>query len=60
MSVCFIGCAEPLFAARGLSLVAASRSDFLVTYVQASHCWGYCCCRAQALEHRFSTCVARV
>ena len=56
----FFGCAEPLFAARGLSLAVARRSDFLVTCVQASHCCGYCCCRAQALERRLSTCVARV
>ena len=57
MSFCF-GSAEPLFAERGISLVAASRSDFVVTCVQASHCWGYCCCRAQALEHRLGTYVA--
>ena len=56
----FFGCAEPLFAARALSLAVARRSDFLVTCVQASHCCGYCCCRAQALERRLSTCVARV
>ena len=59
MSFCFNGCAEPLFAEREVSEVAASRSNFLVTCVQTSHCWGYCCCRAQALEHRLSTCVAR-
>ena len=46
------------FAARGLSLVAASRNDFLITCVPAFHCCGYSCCRAQALEHRLSTCVA--
>ena len=57
--VFFFGCAEPLFAARGLSLAVARRSEFLVTCVQASHCCGYCC-RAQALEHRLSTRVARV
>ena len=49
---------------RGISLVAASRSDFPVTCVQAGvtgvqQYWGYCCCRTQALEHRLSTCVAR-
>ena len=55
-----VGCAEPLFAARGLSLVIARANDFLVTCVQASLCCGYCCCRALALEHRLSTCVARV
>ena len=43
----FFGCAEPLFAARGLSLAVARRSEFLLTCVQASHCCGYCCCRAQ-------------
>ena len=47
------------FTVHGISLVAASRSDFLVTCIQASHYWGYCCCTAQALEHRLSTCVAR-
>ena len=54
-----VGCAEPLFAARGLSLVIARTNDFLVSSVQASLCCGYCCCRALALEHRLSTCVAR-
>ena len=58
LNVClFFGYAEPLFAVREISLVAASRSNFLVTSVQASHCWGYYCCRAQALEQRLSTCV---
>ena len=38
----FFGCAEPLFAACGLSLVVARRSNFLVSCVQASHCCGYC------------------
>lgn len=61
LSFCFVfGCAEPLFAARGLSLAVARKSEFLVTCVQASHCCGYCYCRAQAFEHRLSTCVARV
>ena len=46
----FFCCAEPplFFSARGLSLVTASRRDFLVTYVQVSHCCSYSCCRAQA------------
>ena len=60
LSLFFFGCAEPLFAARGLSLAVARRSEFLLTCVQASHFCGYCCCRAQALERRLSTCVARV
>ena len=61
MSLWFFGCTEPFFffTVHGISLVAASRSDFLVTCVQASYYWSYCCCREQALEHRLSTCVTR-
>ena len=42
------------FAARRLSLVAAGRSDFLVTCVHVSHAVA-----TLVAEHRLSTCVAR-
>ena len=50
------GCAKPFFffAARRLSLVAAGRSDFLVTCVHVSHAVA-----TLVAEHRLSTCVAR-
>ena len=45
-------------AARGLSLVAASGAT-LCCGVQASHCGGFSCCRAQAVGTWASVVVAR-
>ena len=45
-------------AARGLSLVAVSKS-YTSLQCTASHCSGFSCCRAQAVGHvGFSTCGA--
>ena len=45
-----------LVAARGLSLVAASRGYSL--HCSASHCGGFSCCRARALGAQASVVVA--
>ena len=45
-------------AAHGLSLVAA-RGATLSCGAQASHCGGFSCCGARALERRLSSCGAQ-
>ena len=47
------GSAGSFFAVHGLSLIAESRGySLVVSSVQASHCCGFSCCRAQASGER--------
>ena len=51
------GCAEPFLPHVGFLWVQQAGTTLIA--VLASHCCSSSCCRAHALEHRLSTCVAR-
>ena len=51
------GCVEPFLPHVGFLWLQQAGTTLIA--MLASHCCRYSCCRAQALEHRLSTCVAR-
>lgn len=50
------GCTEYLLLEAELSLAAVSNGSSLVAVCRPTHCRGFSCCRAQALEQGPSSC----